>query len=183
MEENGSPGNFHDTELIQTDLEEAEAVMEAEGIAIGFIDAHAATAVEFDELADQVEFEFPDLPSDDAPAFMRDAAWNGVNGLELGVAGLTYALNAVGIVTAASCRSHAAAHRRWAEYPVVMFAANEYQLRRLQPLVQSSGCGFELDEDNRPELVSVYGPSVVEMMALARLVLDQGNIAAHERTA
>jgi hypothetical protein len=173
LEENGAPGDFHDTERIETDRDEAESVLEAERVAIDYVDAHSATASEFDELSDEIEFEVPDWPTEDAPSFITEGDWYGVNGLELGVAGLVYALNAVGVVTAASCRSHAAPHRRWSEHPVVIVAANESQSQLLQPLVASAGCGFEIDGMNRPHLLGICGPSIVEMMVLGRAVLDQ----------
>lgn len=102
---------------------------------------------------------------------MTESAWYGVNGLELGVSGLVHALNAVGIVTAASCRSHNQSHSPWSDYPIVVFAANREQLALLQPLVEASGCGFEVDSIDRPELIAVVAPSVLETMAFGKLVL------------
>jgi hypothetical protein len=107
LEESGGIGDFHDTELIVTDLEEAGAVLEAEREAIEYLDAKSSTPRKFDDLAAAIEWEAPDMPSDEAPDFFdQEDAWYGLNGLEVGVAGLVYAMNAVGIVTAASCRSH-----------------------------------------------------------------------------
>ena len=105
---------------------------------------------------------------------MITEGWYGVGGLELGVAGLVYALNAVGILTAASCRSHSASHRQWANYPVVIFAASRQQLEILQPMVEAAGCGFDFDP-GRPRFVGVYGPSIEEMMKLASTILDAGD--------
>lgn len=171
LEEDGAPGDFHDTELVHTDASEAEEVLDAERIAIDFLNETCSSAHEFDEAAADIEFEVPDFPSDEAPAFMTESAWYGVNGLELGVSGLVHALNAVGIVTAASCRSHNQSHSPWSDYPIVVFAASREQLARLQPLVEATGCGFEVDSIDRADLIAVVAPSVVEFMALARLVL------------
>jgi hypothetical protein len=167
-------GDFHDAELVQTDLVEAQVIADAEAVAVAYADAHSTTAEEFDEIADQTKFECPDLPSDEAPEFMVTEGWGGVGGLELGVAGLVYALNAVGILTAASCRSHSTSHRRWADYPIVIFAASRQQLQALQPLVEAAGCGFDFDE-GRPKFIGIYGPSVVEMMRLTKRVLEESN--------
>lgn len=175
LEDEDQLGDFHDGELIITDLDEARAVINAEAIAVAYADQHSATSEEFDEIADQTEFEFPDLPSEEAPEFMVTAGWDGVGGLELGVAGVSYALNAIGITTVASCRAHTAIHRRWAEYPVVILAADRHQVEAIQPLVDASGCGFEVD-DGRPRFLAIHAPSIVEMMTLARMILDSSAI-------
>lgn len=167
LDDEGAPGDFHDTHLILTDVLEAQEVIQAELRAIEFLDTNASSAREFDDLASDVEYELADVPSDDAPALLREGSWYGVNGLEIGVAGLVHALNAVGIVTAASCRSHHQAHAPWADYPVVIFAADNRQMEVLQPLVKTSACGFEIDDVDRPELLAIVGPSVAEMNALA----------------
>ncbi|WP_417555515.1 hypothetical protein [Microbacterium sp.] len=160
-------GGSHDTELIVTDWAEAERVMEAERIAAVFADENSTTVAEFEEILDQAEFEVPDVPSDEAPAFISQASWYGVNQLEVGVAGLVYALNAVGIVTAASCRGHSEAHRRWANGPIVVFASNEPRARALAELVVASGCGFDINTADHPDLLAVTAPSITEMMGLA----------------
>lgn len=168
----GQPiGFFHDTERLIVDVEEASRVMAAERIAIGFADAHAATVAAFEEILDQAEYEVPDVPSDEAPAFILDAPWYGVNGLEVGVSGLVHALNAVGVVTAASCRGHVASHRNWAPGPTAVFAADRSQVGLLAPLVALSGCGFEINTVDHPRLLAVVAPSVAETMDLADRVL------------
>jgi len=172
LKESGGIGDFHDTELIVTDLEEAGAVIEAERQAIEYLDANSSTPREFDDLAAAIEWEMPDIPNDEAPDFFdQDDAWYGLNGLEVGVAGLVYAMNAVGIVTAASCRSHHQGHRPWADYPTVVFAANRPQADVLQPLVESAGCGFEVDDVDRPKLFAVVASSILDMTELASSVL------------
>ncbi|MDU0366876.1 hypothetical protein RWH45_06585 [Microbacterium sp. KSW4-17] len=167
-------GFFHDTHLIVADLDEARRVMEAERIAAGFADEQSTTIAGFEVIADQAEFEFPDLPSEEAPAFMTTGdAWYGVNELEIGVAGLVHALNAVGVVTAASCRGHHGVHRRWAAGPVVVFAADRTRTELLQGMVEASGCGFDRNGVDHPKLLAVVAPSILEMMDLAdRVVAD-----------
>lgn len=162
---------FHDTELIVTDMDEARRVMEAERIAVQFAERHSTSVNEFEEILDQAEFEMPDVPSDEAPAFLlEDGLWHGVNGLEIGVAGLVHALNAVGVVTAASCRAHSEEHRRWASRPAVVCAIGRDHAETLAALVAAAGCGFELNEEDYPHLLAVVAPSIVEMMELAARV-------------
>lgn len=173
LEESGGIGGYHDTELIVTDSEEAATIIQAEREVVDYLNAKSITPREFDDLAAAVEWEEPDMLSDEAPDFFdhRDT-WYGLNGLEIGVAGLVYALNSVGIITAASCRSHHQGHQPWANYPTVVFAANRAQMRALEPLVASSGCGFEVEGINRSRFIAVVGPSIQETMALAQRLTD-----------
>lgn len=168
----GELSYFHDTAPIVTDIDEATAVLQAEFEALEYLDARSSTPLQFDDLASAIEFEAPDTPSDEAPDFFDVCrAWYGLNELEIGVAGVVHALNAVGIVTAASCRSHSQDHRPWSDYPIVVVAADSNQVAYLQPLVESTGCGFEIDDVDRPHLIALVAPSIVEMMNLARAVL------------
>lgn len=157
-------GDFHDAWLIETDLDEARAVIAAEMQAVTYVDQHSVSAAEFDELADQIEFEQPDIPSDEAPDFFSSAqAWSGVAGLEIGVAGISYALNAVGVITAASCRGHDSPHRRWSAYPLVIFAIDERRAQILQRLAEQTRCGFEVGE-NRSQFLTLYAASITDLM-------------------
>ncbi|WP_298863503.1 hypothetical protein [uncultured Microbacterium sp.] len=168
-------GDFHDAWLIETDLDEATVVIAAELEAVTYVDGHSANAEEFDELADQIEFEQPDVPSDEAPDFFTSTeAWPGVEGLELGVAGISYALNAIGIITAASCRGHDAEHRRWSEYPVVIFAGDRRRAQIVQRLAMQTSCGFEVGED-RSQFLTLYAASVTGLMALAQQIIDHAD--------
>lgn len=92
-----------------------------------------------------------------------------LEGLEVGVAGLVYALSAAGMFPAASCRGHADP-ASWSAVPVVMFAADRGHAEALQPLVESSRCGFDLDPI-RPELLVINGRSVEDTLRLGRAVL------------
>jgi hypothetical protein len=71
---------------------------------------------------------------------------------------------------AASCRGHAEPDA-WSAIPVVMFAADRAHAEALQPLVESSGCGFGLDQV-RPEFLVINGRSVQDTVRLAQAVLD-----------
>lgn len=171
LEEEDQLGDFHDAWLIETDIDEAEAVVAAEVEAIKYIDENSSSPEGFDDLAARFEFECPDAPSDEAPGFFSSHAWSGVEGLELGVAGISYALNVVGAVTAASCRGHSAAHRQWSEYPVVIFAIDRERAALLERLAERTGCGFEIGE-GRPQFLAMYAASITDLMALARRALD-----------
>lgn len=128
---------------------------------------------DFERLAAVAESAAVDSPGEDISEEERAALSEVVSdlpelgGLELGVAGLAYALATVRILPAASCRSHP--DRSWSDAPVVLFAATEFRARALQPWVEESGCTFTLDE-NRPELLVVRGWSISNTMALAELV-------------
>ncbi|WP_248830285.1 hypothetical protein [Frankia sp. Mgl5] len=93
-----------------------------------------------------------------------------LDGLEIGVAGLTYALAEFGAFPAASCRGHGDRHA-WSDHPVVYFAASRRVVQQLQPLVEESGCGFTIDPA-RPELLVILAPSVFETSRLAGLVIN-----------
>lgn len=90
--------------------------------------------------------------------------------LEVGVAGLVYALASVRIVPAASCRGHANAHR-WSAAPVVYFAASTFRAQALQRLAAKAGCTFMID-GSRAELIVVRGRSIANTMSLAEAILE-----------
>lgn len=88
-----------------------------------------------------------------------------LDGLEIGVAGLTHALSTVRCLTAASCRAH---HRAsWSDCPVVFFAAASWRIPILAGLAAESGCGLEEDRG----MLKVYAPSVRHTNGLARHLL------------
>jgi len=104
-----------------------------------------------------------------------------LEGLEIGVAGLVYALAAIGAFPAASCRGHSGEHA-WSDNPVVLFAADRVRAERLQPLVESSGCGFEIDAA-RPELLIIEAACITNAMSLAQLIFDNhGEFKPSRRT-
>jgi hypothetical protein len=153
----------------------------------------AATAEDFDRIARAAEDGYdPDEPessyalnaeeraaldefavSEDEPCALDD--------LELGVAGLVYALAAVRIIPAASCRGHTG-DRPWSEVPVVLFATTEYRAQALQPLVEATGCQLEIDPV-WSHLLAVRGRSIPDTMALAESILGARTSFVRPRSA
>ncbi|MFD7884893.1 hypothetical protein ACFV3N_20935 [Streptomyces bauhiniae] len=88
--------------------------------------------------------------------------------LELGVAGVAYALSTIGAVPVASCRGH---KDGWSDLPVVYAAIDEQRARWLQPIVQDSECGFHIGL-NREEFLAIEGPSVRHMNQMAHRILS-----------
>lgn len=168
-------GFFQDTWLIRNvPVGDAWDVVSVESIIAEVVDGLAKDEDDFERLAGAAECAGVHDPGEDLTDDEREALAEVVSdipelgGLELGVAGLTHALATVGILPAASCRSHV--ERSWSDAPVVLFAATEFRARALQPLVEESGCTFVLDE-NRSELLVVRGRSIANTMALAELIL------------
>ncbi|WP_158718801.1 hypothetical protein [Streptomyces sp. NRRL WC-3795] len=95
-----------------------------------------------------------------------------LDALELGVAGLSYALASVGCFTAASCRSHYSDHS-WSDRPVIFFAAERSTVEWLTPLVRQSGCGYADGSQRAPRLLIVEAPSITNFMDLAGRVIQQ----------
>ncbi|MFE2486112.1 hypothetical protein ACFXGR_23000 [Streptomyces mirabilis] len=89
--------------------------------------------------------------------------------LELGVAGLSYALSTVGAVPVASCRGHEGG---WSDQPVVFVALDEQRARWLQPLLRESGCGFHISR-NREEFLVIDSPSIQHTNALAQEIVRE----------
>lgn len=158
------------------DVPLSEVVAAAERAAATAVNAVSTDVAAFEYFARLIEAHNPDFPSEDpedeadmaALAEHGDVASVSLCGLDLGVAGLTYALAATGCVPAASCRSHA--EHSWAERPVVVAAIDRAHAGWLQPLVERSSCGFDLD-DNRSEFLTTHAQSITEMMDLAAVIL------------
>src|SRR5262249_31137230 len=140
----------------------------------------AATAEDFDRLAHAVEDGYDPDEHDERYAltateraaldeFVSDDETAVLDSLEIGVAGLVYALATVRIIPAASCRGHPG-DRAWSDVPVVLFATTEYRARALQPLVAATNCRFGIDVA-RPDLLAVQGRSILDTMALADAIL------------
>lgn len=139
----------------------------------------APTTADYNRLVDAVEAGGAGDPAEDLSGLEREAVgdfgWDippDLGGLEVGVAGLSYALNAVGIVTAASCRGHTPPS--WSKAPVVSFAADRVRAVQLQRMVARTGCTFFVD-DVRPNLLVVHGRSVTHTMALADALIDHAD--------
>jgi hypothetical protein len=144
---------------------EANAVAREDGLLCQVVAGLARNAMDFDVLAAAVEISAESLAALE-PYLAGEPA---LEGLELGVAGLVYALSSAGMFPAASCRGHADPDA-WSAIPVVMFAADRAHAEALQPLLESNGCGFGLDPI-RPELLVINGRSVEDTLRLGRAVL------------
>lgn len=170
---------FRDTWMIRrVGIRLARSVMTTERELVAVADACSTNGEEFDEIATALETS--DL--DEIPGAVRESAafdtiacyyspgdrMSLVEALDLGVAGIVYALSAVGCWPAASCRGHVPGG--WAQYPVVYIAADRHRTETLQPLVAAAGCGFDVDPA-RGQLLVIRAASVTEMMDLAELVL------------
>jgi hypothetical protein len=171
---------FRDTWMIRgVGVRLARSVMAVERELVAVADACSSETDEFDEIAAALEIsDIDEIPEQvrQSPAFEPIADYYSagdsmslVEALDLGVAGLVYALSAVGCWPAASRRGHGP--RGWAQYPVVYIAADRHRTETLQPLVAAAACGFDVDPA-RGQLLAVRGPSVMEMMDLAPKVLD-----------
>lgn len=188
MSEDGF-GCFQNTWLIKNvRAREAREILEEERTIASLVDRLSSDAQRFEVISSIAEFGGIDDPALDISESERTALREVVSdvppelgGLELGVAGLAHALASVGILPAASCRSHYPANRSWSDAPVVFFAATYFRAHALQPLAEASGCTFLIDQ-SRPELLVVRGPSIVEMMALACAILDSRSRFARPRS-
>jgi hypothetical protein len=87
-------------------------------------------------------------------------------GLEIGVAGLTYALSSVGFLTAASCRAHES-HSSWTDCPVVFFGAHKWRAVILAGFALQANCGIGQDRG----MLTLYAPSIRNLMSLAQALL------------
>lgn len=168
-------GMFHDVwPITDVSLDEANAVAREDALLCQVVADLARDAADFDVLAAAVETgsvgEDDEISAESlaalSPYLDGEAA---LEGLEAGVAGLVYALSAAGMFPAASCRGHADSDG-WSAIPVVMFAADRAHAEALQPLVEGSGCGFDLDPV-RPELLVINGRSVEGTLRLGLAVI------------
>jgi hypothetical protein len=158
-------------------LSDARHTVAFERDLVAALDALADDEQEFEDLAAAVEHIEPD--DGDVPLLLRDTPVEGIVrpfindesplwDLEIGVAGLTYALSTVGFRTAASCRAHTGANS-WSDYPVVLFGAHKWRAVLLAELVAEADCGIDQDR----EMLTVYAPSVRNLMSLAEAVLTK----------
>jgi hypothetical protein len=168
-------GLFQDVwPITDVSVDNAIAVARDDGLLCRVVGGVARNAADFDVLAAAVETgsagEDDDIAAENLTALAPYLTGRtALEGLEAGVAGLVYALSAAGMFPAASCRGHPEPDS-WSAFPVVMFAADRIHAEALQPLVQGSGCGFDLDPV-RPELLVVNGRSVEDTLRLGLAVL------------
>lgn len=168
-------GMFQDVwPITDVSINEANAVAQEDALLCQVVAELARDAADFDILAAAVETgsvgEDDEISAESLAAlepYLTGKA--ALESLEAGVAGLVYALSIAGMFPAASCRGHADPDA-WSAFPVVMFAADRPHAEALQPLVESNGCGFDLDPV-RPELLVVKGRSVEDTLRLGRAIL------------
>ncbi|MFF3300816.1 hypothetical protein [Streptomyces sp. NPDC002908] len=169
---------------------EALAVVNEERRLAALVDEVTTRSDEFEAIASALEDGDPDaLPPDFAtrnPASeILELVGDGdreeavLDGLELGVAGVAFALSSIGCFPAASCRSHAT-DRSWSDRPVVYFAAERPTVHWLVPLVRDSGCGFG-DGSGHGGLLFVEAPSISNLMDLATAIVTKAERQSFNR--
>ncbi|THA55853.1 hypothetical protein E6P78_32475 [Streptomyces sp. A0958] len=177
-------GCFRDVWTIgEVGHEEAIQMIEAERHLVRLVDQASRTDAEFEAMAKAVETgELENLPDGYAEEHPQselvqfldavDEEHSPLDALDLGVAGLAYALSSVGCFTAASCRSHYS-DQPWADRPVIFFAAERPTVHWLTPLVRDSGCGFADGSDRADRLLIVQAPSITNFVDLAQRIVEQ----------
>jgi hypothetical protein len=175
-------GYFRDVWTIgEVSHEEAVSMIDEERRLVTLVDHASRTHAEFEAIAKAVEGGEPDyLPAgytaqhldSELVRIVGDYAEDGspLDALELGVAGLSYALSSVGCFTAASCRSHYS-DRSWSDRPVIFFAAERPTVEWLTPLVRQSGCGYTDGSERADRLLIVEAPSIKNFMDLASRIV------------
>ncbi|WP_150493324.1 hypothetical protein [Streptomyces kanamyceticus] len=160
---------------------EALAMIEEEQHLVRLVDQASRTDAEFEAVAKAVEAgELDYLPDDYATRYADSELiqlvtvfadeGSPLDTLELGVAGLTFALSSVRCFTAASCRRHCS-DGSWSDRPVVFFAAERSTVQWLTPMVRESGCGFADGSERADKLLIVEAPSITNFMTLANLIV------------
>ncbi len=170
-------GFFRDVWLIiNVPEDEAREIATDEREICRIVDEISPDVRTFEELVGLVESYFPEdaESSGIAPEVLQRLdlyldEFSPLHGLDLGVAGLTYALASIGCVPVASCRGHAKPHS-WADRPVVHVAIDRPHADWLQSIVRRTGCGFDIDPE-RPDFLVIDAPSITEMIELAGAVL------------
>lgn len=173
-------GYFRGTWFIgRARIADAQEVVREEAAILDWLDRASPTPDHFECLASAIEGAdlegLPDTLRSEAVLagigdFIREDDATPLDGLEVGVAGLVYALSAIGCLTAASCRSHAD-DNSWADYPVIFFAAPAWKLEILAPMISEECCGLE--EGGERDLLVVYAASVRETHRLAERLLKE----------
>lgn len=171
---------FRGTWLIRgVGVRQARALIAIEGRLASIVDSLAANPTEFDKLASSIESCDRDNLPESLVALLTDDERNAVanedfaplEGLELGVAGLAYALAAVGCWPAASCRGHPG-DRAWSATPAVFVALDRHRGMVLQRFVTEARCGFDQD-GSRDNLLVIHAESIEDTMCLANLVVGE----------
>jgi hypothetical protein len=173
-------GYFRDTwPIVDVPEDDAREMLRKDRTASSFVSKLASSEIEFDTIAKVVETGesayIRNLSADKSAAlgpYVAEAEDDDVllDGLEVGVAGLVYALAAAGAYPAASCRGHPG--YAWSDWPVVLFAIDQCRANALAPLVRETRCGFEIDPA-QSELLVVCSASIEGMISLAEAVISR----------
>jgi hypothetical protein len=170
-------GGFRGTWFIgRAHMRGAEETLRRETEVLDWLDRVSRDADMFEKLALAIENQDADVFSDDAVTQdVRDglnelavppSEFDPLGGLEVGVAGLSVALSAVGCLTAASCRSHAT-ENSWSDCPVVFFSAHAWRVEQFAGLIAAQDCGLDSDRG----MLTIYGASVRDTHRLAEQIL------------
>jgi hypothetical protein len=180
-------GFFRDVwPIVRTPVLEARSYLDAERGILDFVGDLAMTEERFDLIASAIEDDDVDrseLTASEQRALQQliDDAEPYLDGLDLGVGGLVYALSAIGAFPAASCRGHLGS-AAWSKWPVVLVAIDEFRAGVLGPLVTGVGCRFDIDPA-RPDLLVICAGSVTSTVRLADTILtDRAAFACNTRS-
>jgi len=166
--------------IVDVPEEEAREMLHRDRTASSFVSELTSTEIEFNAIAKVVEtgesHYAEDLAADKRAALSPYIVEDEddpvpLDGLEIGVTGLVYALSAAGAYPAASCRGHPG-DLAWSDRPVVLFAIDRCRAQVLAPLVMDTGCGFAIDPARR-ELLSVCSASIEGTISLAEAVISK----------
>lgn len=178
-------GYFRGTwRLDHVPVREAQATVRGEAQIIERLDRAAPSPDEFELLAAAIENQTLDQLPDSLRATVLAGELAGLvtdeedppplDGLEIGVAGLTHALSTIRCRTTASCRSHVTNHS-WSDCPVVFFVASAWRVDLLSELVSEAGCGLGTDRD----MLTAYGASIRDTHRLAeRIIAERGRFTS-----
>lgn len=172
-------GYFRGTWFIgRVPLVDAQAWVREEAEMIAWIDRNASSPEQYEQLASAIEEQNPSLLEEPLKSIAKA---NGLSewlidddyevplgGLEIGVAGLAYALSSVRCLTAASCRWHIN-DDSWSDCPVVFFVAPKWRVEILAELIEAEECGLASGRG----MLTVYGASVRSTHKLAERILSE----------
>lgn len=193
IDEEGIGSLIRGTWLIKdVPVREARQLGQDERRVAEIVGSMATTAEDFDRLAHAVEDGYdPDDPDEryaltsaeraGFDEFISDDETAALDSLELGVAGLVYALATVCVISAASCRGHPGDHA-WSDVPSYCSRRRSTGPGRCNHSPKPPICRFGIDAA-RPELLAVQGRSILDTMALADAVLGSRRMFVQPRPA
>ncbi|GAA3397512.1 hypothetical protein [Cryptosporangium minutisporangium] len=164
--------------LYDVTREDAAAVAASEQAAVAALDVLSPNAQQFDRLARVLETHDPSTDADDEAAVALlaeqvDLTSLHLGGLEVGVAGLSFALAAIGCIPAASCRGHMG-DDAWSYNPIVFAAVDRPHADWLLPRVRRAKCGFGIGA-GRENVLAIQAHSIVDLMALTASILRESD--------